>query len=621
MDRQTNKAADALKGKAKGAKLSKAVIGLLAGGRRGGAEGEQRLLAVVAERITADPVKELELFDVFFELERQGTGTRTRLLALLSAVAVFRDLVPGYRIREPTEQERATQRSKEVLSLERHELLLLQTYRRLLPALEAGMRRDALAVAPALAALVRAAGDFNYRQRLIGTAVRHASSPQEPVRRVVAEGLSDMVGGDQRLEACREVVLAVGRLAQGHAAATKKGGNGVEGDRGGLQHELIKVLLHLPVGRAEAAGLHEDRGAKDADEDVRRGLAESSISLSSEQLRKAEAELLYEVFVVYLRILRQRHLHGRELLASVLAGLARWGQQVNLELLMEILGELKLAVQEAISRADELVALQGLNCALVLFSGPAQALVTDASWLTDSLISALALALPSMHSVHSESDEWPPPRCFSLEDSYLHVSDKELAGDLETGSVPALVLRCLDAALKCPQGFGKASDSALAALIEHLFLLAAGADAHVGLAVLREAALLLRKHIRLHTLLDVDGGLFGLGGVTDRSISVLWHLVPQAFSLAPELKRAGCALPTAIPQRRILLADLFPARDTRIWLQSEFVKHLAALAQVPAPRAHAAGRKGAASMVAFLSEAELQAACRVPGAVLSGKAM
>jgi len=39
------------------------------------------------------------------------------------------------------EQEKAAKRSKEVLQLERHKLALLQTYRRLLPALEAAMKR------------------------------------------------------------------------------------------------------------------------------------------------------------------------------------------------------------------------------------------------------------------------------------------------------------------------------------------------------------------------------------------------------------------------------------------------------------------------------------------------
>merc|ERR1712178_510045 len=117
-------------------------------------------------------------------------------------------------------------------------------------------------------------------------------------------------------------------------------------------------------------------------------------------------------------------------------------------------------------------------------------------------------------------------------------------------------------------GYGRASDAALATLVEHLFLLSATADVHVSLVLLREASHLLRKHHRLHTLLDIEGGLFGLGGVTDRAISVVWHLQPLAFALAPELSKASSKLPQAVPQRRALLSDLFPAKDSHAWLVS-----------------------------------------------------
>mmetsp|Transcript_67318 Transcript_67318/g.217349 ORF Transcript_67318/g.217349 Transcript_67318/m.217349 type:complete len:716 (-) Transcript_67318:100-2247(-) len=588
-------AAKALKTKAKSSEMSEAAAELLER-CRGGSAKEQRLLAAVAERLAADPEKELELFDVFFELHRAGSDARTRQLALLSAVAVFKDLVPAYRIREPTEQEKAVQRSQQVLSLERHEFALLQAYRRLLPLLEAAMRREPCTFAAALAALVKAAADFNYRHRLIGSAVKHAGSSHASVRQTVAEALQEVLAADGRLEASREIVLAVGRLAQAAAAGAAQG----------LGHELLEVLLHLPVGRAEDAALRGGGLRAGADE-ASRGLAEASITQGPEQLHKAEAELLYEVFVVYLRILRQRHIHGRRLLSAVLAGLARWGQQVNLELLLEILGELRRAVQDAIGQADELVALQALNCALALLAGPSQALVTDASWLAEAMSGALTLALPSLHAAHSESAQWPPARCFSFEGSRLRASEAELSLAQETQSVPSLVLRCLEAALRCPQGYGRASDAALAALIEHLFTLAATADCHVSLALLREAAALLRKHHRLHSLLEADGGLFGLGGVTDRAVTVLWHLQPLAFALAPELARAGRAVPAAVPQRRALLAELFPGRDARAWLAAEFPRHLAGLAHSPAPRAQ--GPRSRGRTIAFMSEDEFKAAC------------
>lgn len=616
LQKDHRQAAEALQGKIPkkgGAALSPAATELLKRVSRD-TKSEQRLLAMVAEKVSADPNKELELFDVFFELHASGAEFRTRQLALLSAVAVFKDLVPGYRIREPTEVEKAMTRSKGVLTMEKYELSLLAKYRRLLPAVEAAMKQYPKVVAPALAALVKAASEFNYQQRLITTAVKYASSENEDVRRTLSLALQEMVEVDQKLDASKEVVLAIGNLAQ--AAAAGKGGRP-------LKTDLLLVLLRLPIGRAEAAELKEDKSAAELDDDVRRGMAEGMISHTAEYLRKAEATLLYEVFCVYLRILRQRGVHSREVISAAMVGLAKWGREVNLELLLEILSELRHVVRDAIGQTDELVSLQGLNCALVLLSGPSQALITDATWLADSFTQALSLALPSLHSVHSESPSWPPERVFTMEDGGMLLSKREMDATLEAESVPHLVLQCLGNAMRCPHGFGRASDSALASLLETLFLLAASADSHVALALLKEAAAILKRNHRLHTLLDVDGGLFGLGGITDRAVSVVWQLLPLTHSLAPWPAKVGKGLVATVRSRRALLADLFPSRDSRAWMEGEFPQHVAALLEAPVPpglerdagQRPAQSRKAAASARAkasFCSETDLRTMLGVP---------
>jgi len=627
-------AATGEKAKKKEGGLSPAAKDLLAR-CKGNVMAQQRTLAIVAERVASDPEKNLDLFPVFLELHVHGGDERTRQMALITAVAVFKDLVPGYRIREPTEQEKQVQRSREVIALERQEMGLLSAYKRLLPLLEAAMRRDPLVFAPALAAMTLAASEFNYRQRLIGTAVKHATSSHKAVREVVAEALREMVEADQRLESSREVVLAIGRLAQSTASARRKGSKAVDetfvdGDPDakarGLSSELFKVLLHLPFGKAEAAA-RQDMANRDADDETKRGLAEASIIQDPERLRKSESELLMEIFCVYLRILKQRHLHSKDLMPAVLTGLARWGQQVNLELLLEILVELRCLVQESISQSNELVSLQGLHCTLVLLSGPSQALMTDVSWLADSFRSSLMLALPSLHSAHSESLEWPPRRCFFMEDGHFRASGEHLQRCLESDSVPVLVLKCLEAALKCPQAFGRASDASLAQLIENLFVLAAASDPRVGCVLLKEASLLLRKHNRLHSILDFEGGLFGLGGVTEKSISLVWHLQAITFSMVPELAKAGEALARTIPNRRVTVADLFPVKESSKWLSSEVVSHLAALTSVQTPEGFEKDRwrsKGddgqhlarAKATTAFLSERDLEAVCANKGPMM-----
>merc|ERR1711957_83141 len=86
-----------------------------------------------------------------------------------------------------------------------------------------------------------------------------------------------------------------------------------------------------------------------------------------------------------------------------------------------------------------------------------------------------------------------------------------------------------------------------------------------------------------------------------------------AFSLVPEIRKAGLALPTSIPNRRILLADLFPSWDSHEWLESELVRHLASLSQVPPPKGAEVGHKGG-TVTSFLSESEPRSACSTTAA-------
>jgi len=100
----------------------------------------------------------------------------------------------------------------------------------------------------------------------------------------------------------------------------------------------------------------------------------------------------------------------------------------------------------------------------------------------------------------------------------------------------------------------------------------------------------------------MDGGLFGLGGVTDRAISVLWHLQPLTFTLAPEVVRVAKELPAMIPRRNKILSDVFPAKDALAWLKMEFARHLSSLKRAPVPGKARGKRRG----VPFMTEGQLR---------------
>merc|ERR1711865_733072 len=91
----------------------------------------------------------------------------------------------------------------------------------------------------------------------------------------------------------------------------------------------------------------------------------------------------------------------------------------------------------------------------------------------------------------------------------------------------------------------------------------------------------------------------------DRAVTVVWHLQPLAFSIAPDMSKVGRGLATAIPLRRTSIADIFPMKGGRSWLATEALQHLSGLVHAPKPDAPRPLRGTAA----FLSEAELRVVC------------
>ena len=87
-------------------------------------------IAKLGAQILENPHKHIGLTSELLQhaTARQGASPATQRMALLSAAAVVRDLIPAYRIRLPTEKELKMQVSKEVAALRDFEKKLLAAY-------------------------------------------------------------------------------------------------------------------------------------------------------------------------------------------------------------------------------------------------------------------------------------------------------------------------------------------------------------------------------------------------------------------------------------------------------------------------------------------------------------
>ena len=87
----------------------------------------KELIAEHAEQLQSDPENSISMLKDLVGLCRDEDGP-TRRAALMACVIVFRDIIPGYQIREHAEKGDANKLSKEVDELRRFETTLLKQY-------------------------------------------------------------------------------------------------------------------------------------------------------------------------------------------------------------------------------------------------------------------------------------------------------------------------------------------------------------------------------------------------------------------------------------------------------------------------------------------------------------
>ena len=166
------------------------------------------LIAELSESIVEEPDKafvsiELDLEDgvkkkgpsrmqqLLSVARRQETADErtTAQLAIMSLLAVFKDILPDYRIRIPSAKEMAVKVAKETKKVWDYERGLLHHYQEFLKLLEKSWdqetEKDFVAVTAivSLAELLKSAFHFNFRSNLISAVVRQMSSSLQVVRK------------------------------------------------------------------------------------------------------------------------------------------------------------------------------------------------------------------------------------------------------------------------------------------------------------------------------------------------------------------------------------------------------------------------------------------------------
>ncbi|KAH0551676.1 hypothetical protein GP486_007106 [Trichoglossum hirsutum] len=329
-------------------------------------------LARIAGLLNEDPEANVGLFRSLAQLASSGNIT-VKKLALVTQLAVYKDVIPGYRIRPLSENDTKTKLSKEVRRLRSYEQSLVagyQNYIQELMRLAKAGRGDSVgpdaaslssvAISCACALLV-AVPHFNFRVEIL---------------KVLVDKLSGKKVDDDFVK-CRETLETVFRNDEDGtpsldavALLTKT----IKAKHYRIDESVLNTFLHLRLlsefsskGSQNSIDRSDNvtnsvRGKKKlkvqkqfrtkaqrkiekARKAVEKEFREADAAVSYEERERMQAETLKLVFVTYFRILKAR---SPRLMGAVLEGLAKYAHLIN----QDFFGDLLEALKDLIGHAE-----------------------------------------------------------------------------------------------------------------------------------------------------------------------------------------------------------------------------------------------------------------------------
>ena len=327
-------------------------------------------LARLATLVNEDPEEHAGAFRALGQITASSNPT-IKKLGLATQLAVYKDVIPGYRIRPIAEMDQTEKVSKDVRRLRAFEQSLVSSYQAYIGdlatcakarkggAFEASSRVEQVAIACACTLLV-AVPHFNFRGELLKILIGKLSTNKIDADFIKCrETLEILFHNDEDGTSSLDAVGLITRMMKARNYQ--------------IDESILNTFLHLRLlsefsskasqNRVDKASTDNDVGARKPKlkkefrtkkqrkimkerKVVEKEFKEADAIVSHEQRDRMQAETLKLVFVTYLRILKARIPH---LMGAVLEGLAKYAHIINqdffgdlLEILKEFISDSKL---------------------------------------------------------------------------------------------------------------------------------------------------------------------------------------------------------------------------------------------------------------------------------------
>jgi nucleolar complex protein 3 len=326
-------------------------------------------IARLATLLNEDPEEHAGSFKKLAQISSPSSPVAVQKLVLAGQAAVYKDNIPGYRIRIYKDEELGSKISKDLRKTRQYEHALVTGYHgymKQLSSLAKNKKGDqeylslrSVAI-NCVSTLLLSVPHFNFRTELLSVLVHElASRDLTPDFHKCVETLEKIFADDEDGAPSLEAVTLLAKMMKAKDYRVKEDvtntffhlrllselpppgtsnlGNATASSK--IHGRKVKVQKSQHITKKERKQLKERKA-------VENDMAEASAVVDTEAREKLQSETLKLVFATYFRILKAR---VPELMGSVLEGLARYAHLIN----QDLFGDLLEALKEIVSQADE----------------------------------------------------------------------------------------------------------------------------------------------------------------------------------------------------------------------------------------------------------------------------
>lgn len=332
----------------------------------------QEEIARLAGLIIEDPEEHAGSFKKLAQVAGENAHPSIKKLVLASQAAVYKDTVPGYRIRAYKDEDMGTKVSKDVRRTRQYEHSLVTNYqsyvRHLVNLCKGRDKEDEQLKTTALncvCSLLLTIPHFNFRTELLGVLVQELGKKEPSAHfQKCIETIGKFFDQDEDGGPALEAVSLITKM--------------MKAKNYDFREEVLNTFFHLrllsqlsvksSMNRSDRVEdvekLHGKRAKKEKFQHrskkdrklakerkaVEKDMREADAAVDYESREKMQSETLKIVFVTYFRILKASIPH---LMGAVLEGLAKFAHLINQDFFGDILEALKDIIRQAEATEDE----------------------------------------------------------------------------------------------------------------------------------------------------------------------------------------------------------------------------------------------------------------------------